>query len=159
MTTPLSRSNTVTVRIDTEPTSTPVSGACAEEVYEVTVFRTEMITFCLRAASAQDAEERYLTDGEETVSLNVDSTVRVDPAPAPAAPAAVPALAPVMSAEEYQLRTLEELADDIIVDGVAYSRTEWDRIQDGVHHTTTDETPAPAAQRTRPTWNGTDAPF
>ncbi|WP_435060370.1 hypothetical protein [Streptomyces sp. bgisy060] len=48
--------------------------------YEVTVFRTEVITFTLTAVSAQDAEERYLLDGEETgsdtVELRVDSTER-----------------------------------------------------------------------------------
>ncbi|MEU6290203.1 hypothetical protein [Streptomyces sp. NPDC046988] len=48
--------------------------------YEVTVFRTEMITFTLTAVSAQDAEERYLLDGEETgsdtVKLRVDSIER-----------------------------------------------------------------------------------
>ncbi|MEW2260769.1 hypothetical protein [Streptomyces sp. NPDC047869] len=51
--------------------------------YEVTVLRTEMIAFRLLAASAQDAEERYLMDGEETgsetVSQRVDSTTRLDP--------------------------------------------------------------------------------
>ncbi|MCZ1012343.1 hypothetical protein [Streptomyces lydicus] len=56
------------------------------DVYEVTVFRTEMITFHLPAASTQDAEERYLLDGDETtsetVALNVDSITRQDPAPA-----------------------------------------------------------------------------
>ncbi|MCX4826905.1 hypothetical protein OG883_45545 [Streptomyces sp. NBC_01142] len=56
------------------------------DVYEVTVFRTEMITFTLSAASAQDAEERYLMDGEEigseTVKMRVDSTNRQeDPEP------------------------------------------------------------------------------
>ncbi|MFD4565054.1 hypothetical protein [Streptomyces sp. NPDC058475] len=47
------------------------------------MLRTEMITFRLPAASAQDAEERYLMDAEETssetVSLRVDSTTRLDP--------------------------------------------------------------------------------
>ncbi|MER6981636.1 hypothetical protein ABT317_32875 [Streptomyces carpinensis] len=47
------------------------------------MFRTEMITFRLPAASAQDAEERYLADGEEgssrAVRLRVDSTMRLDP--------------------------------------------------------------------------------
>ncbi|MFE9493436.1 hypothetical protein [Streptomyces collinus] len=42
-----------------------------------------MITFRLPAASAQDAEERYLMDAEETssetVSPRVDSTARLDP--------------------------------------------------------------------------------
>ncbi|MGC5264108.1 hypothetical protein ACPXCO_24120 [Streptomyces cyaneofuscatus] len=51
-----------------------------DSVYEVTVFRTEMITFTLPAASAQDAEERYLMDGEEgdseTVAMRVDSIKR-----------------------------------------------------------------------------------
>ncbi|MFJ4526195.1 hypothetical protein ACIP4Y_35655 [Streptomyces sp. NPDC088810] len=53
------------------------------DVFEVTVVRTEMITFTLRAASGQDAEERYLMDGEETgsetVELRVDSTQRQSP--------------------------------------------------------------------------------
>ncbi|MFE5407106.1 hypothetical protein ACFQ9Z_38750 [Streptomyces sp. NPDC056580] len=53
------------------------------DLYEVTVFRAERITFRLPAASAQDAEERYLTDGaeygRETVKLRVDSTTRLDP--------------------------------------------------------------------------------
>lgn len=83
-------------------------------------------------------------------------TARIDTpgnAPAPA----VPNTAPAMSAEEYQLRTLHELADDIIDCGVAYSRAEWERAEDGVRTTTTEE--APAAQRTRPTWDGTEAPF
>jgi hypothetical protein len=57
------------------------------DVYEVTVLRSEMITFTLPAASAQDAEERYLMDGEETgsitVELRVDSTKRQDPEPLP----------------------------------------------------------------------------
>ncbi|MEU7195593.1 hypothetical protein AB0B04_18985 [Streptomyces xinghaiensis] len=46
--------------------------------------RTETITFCLLAVSAQDAEGRYLTDGEEigsdTVELRVDSVERQAPA-------------------------------------------------------------------------------
>ncbi|MFE9252828.1 hypothetical protein [Streptomyces sp. NPDC007088] len=50
--------------------------------FEVTVTRTEMITFRLPALSALDAEERYLTDGEEinskTVGLCVESTLQVD---------------------------------------------------------------------------------
>ncbi|MFJ9580645.1 hypothetical protein ACIRQF_30180 [Streptomyces sp. NPDC101191] len=50
------------------------------DAYEVTVFRTEMITYALTAVSAQDAEERYLLDGEETgsktVELRVDSVTR-----------------------------------------------------------------------------------
>ncbi|MFJ5820035.1 hypothetical protein ACIQGT_40050 [Streptomyces sp. NPDC093108] len=49
--------------------------------FEVTVTRTEMITFRLPAVSALDAEERYLTDGEETnsktVGLCVESALRV----------------------------------------------------------------------------------
>lgn len=54
------------------------------DCYEVTVSRTETITFCLLAVSAQDAEGRYLTDGEEigsdTVELRVDSVERQAPA-------------------------------------------------------------------------------
>lgn len=50
------------------------------DTYEVTVFRTEMISFTLPAASVRDAEERYLLDGEETgsetVELRVDSIKR-----------------------------------------------------------------------------------
>ncbi|MFE2850184.1 hypothetical protein ACFXJO_03525 [Streptomyces lavendulae] len=102
-------------------------------------------------------------------------TVRIDTAPeaavdstqaAPAAPA--PASAPVMSADEYQWRTRDELADDVIVDGVPYSRAEWDRMQDGGQHTTTDKDSvhrahaaegAPTVRRAPSVWNGTDAPF
>ncbi|MFE4304812.1 hypothetical protein ACFRR6_01850 [Streptomyces sp. NPDC056891] len=113
MTTPVSRSHTVTARIDTDTTPTPAA---------------------------------------------LDST--------PMARAAVPAS--VMSAEEYQRRTLEELADDLIVDGVAYSRAEWEAAEDGVHRTTTiedgpdharPEEDVPAAGRASSVWNGTDAPF
>ncbi|MGW3387311.1 hypothetical protein [Streptomyces cinereoruber] len=43
--------------------------------YEVTVFRTEMIAFILTAVSAQDAEERYLLDGEEIGSDTVEHRV------------------------------------------------------------------------------------
>ncbi|MER5372560.1 hypothetical protein [Streptomyces sp. NPDC002553] len=46
------------------------------DAYEVTVLRTEMITFTLTAVSAQDAKERYLLDGEETCSKTVE--LRVD---------------------------------------------------------------------------------
>lgn len=56
--------------------------------YQVTLFRTEMITFTLTAVSAQDAEERYLLDGEEigsdTVELRVDTIERKEPAEATA---------------------------------------------------------------------------
>lgn len=52
------------------------------DTYEVTVFRTEMISFTLPAFSVRDAEERYLQDGEETgsetVKLSVDSIKRLD---------------------------------------------------------------------------------
>lgn len=96
-----------------------------------------------------------------TVTARIEMPVRTPARPVQVAGSPVPA--PVMSMEEYQRRTLDELADDVIVGGVAYSRTEWDRIQDGAQHTTTVETPAPApvpaARRTRPTWNGIDAPF
>lgn len=55
-------------------------------VYEVTVTRTEMITFLVRAISREDAEERYLMDGVETASktteLHVDSTRFQGPVPA-----------------------------------------------------------------------------
>ncbi|MFD6470520.1 hypothetical protein [Streptomyces goshikiensis] len=87
-----------------------------------------------------------------TVTARIDDSDTLSAALNP-----TPAL--LMSREESQHRTWEELADDIIVDGVAYSRAEWDRIQEGVQHATTDETPAPATRRTRSTWNGTDAPF
>ncbi|MEU7385016.1 hypothetical protein AB0A91_34685 [Streptomyces sp. NPDC042207] len=40
-------------------------------VHEVTVSRTELITFTVHAASAPDAEERHLTDGHETASKTV----------------------------------------------------------------------------------------
>ncbi|MER6520004.1 hypothetical protein ABT246_24510 [Streptomyces sp. NPDC001553] len=107
---------------------------------------------------ARPEHPKHDAEGEETsskvASPTVDFIVLLDTAPPPSTPA------PTMSREEYQLRTLDELADDVIVDGVAYSRTEWERIQDGgAQHTTTDETLAPAARRTRSTWNGTDAPF
>lgn len=53
--------------------------------FEVTVIRTEMITFHLPATSPQDAEASYLMDGEETssetVTLHIDSTTRLDPEP------------------------------------------------------------------------------
>ncbi|MFB7836190.1 hypothetical protein [Streptomyces sp. NPDC056056] len=105
--------------------------------------RIDALTTPAPAASAAREETR-----SQTVTLNVDSTARLHTAPAPA-----------MSAEEYQRRTLEELADDVIVDGVAYSRAEWDRMQDGGQHTTTDEMPTPTAPRTQPVWDGTGAPF
>ncbi|MEU9420976.1 hypothetical protein [Streptomyces sp. NPDC048272] len=89
-----------------------------------------------------------------TVTAHIETP---DSPPAQAAGNPVPA--PAMSMDEYQRRTLEELADDIIVGGVAYSRNEWDRMQDGAQHTNPVETPAPATRRTRSTWNGTDAPF
>ncbi|WP_330342633.1 hypothetical protein [Streptomyces sp. NBC_00557] len=58
-------------------------GRGSTDVYEVTVVRTQRITFRLPAASVQDAEERYLTDGEQgssnTVQQRVESTRRVDP--------------------------------------------------------------------------------
>ncbi|MGW3928725.1 hypothetical protein ACWECC_11545 [Streptomyces microflavus] len=70
------------LRNQTDDNDRPTPG----DVYEVTVFRTEMITFTLPAASAQDAEERYLMDGEEsgseTVAMRVDSTKRQE-APEP----------------------------------------------------------------------------
>ncbi|MEV6683379.1 hypothetical protein AB0N09_41995 [Streptomyces erythrochromogenes] len=123
----MTRSHTVTARIDTDP-----------------------------APAVHTASEDEET-GSETVSLNVDSTVRLDAVPTPDLAAVNTAPAPAMSMDEYQRRTLEELADDIIVCGVAYSRTEWEAAEDGVQRTTTDE--APAAQRTRPSWDGTEAPF
>jgi len=64
--------------------STDGEGRGPTDDYEVTVFRTEKITFTLRATSEQDAENRYLLDGEETASktveLRVDSTKRQNPA-------------------------------------------------------------------------------
>ncbi|MFJ5635009.1 hypothetical protein ACIQF5_20520 [Streptomyces goshikiensis] len=78
-----------------------------------------------------------------------------------------PAPAPVMSAEEHQLRPQEELADDIIVCGVAYSRTKWDAAEGGVHRTTTAEDnprrvraaeEAPAARRAPSARTGNGAP-
>lgn len=93
------------------------------------------------------------------VSRSRTVTVRIDTDSTPGPVAGNTAPAPAMSVEEYQLRTLHELADDVIVDGVAYSRTECDRIQDGVQRIPTVETPAPAARCARSTWNGTDAPF
>lgn len=48
-----------------------------QHLYTVTTSRTELITYEILADSPQDAEERYLTDGEETGSkttaLEVDS--------------------------------------------------------------------------------------
>ncbi|MFD6334889.1 hypothetical protein ACFWGI_35670 [Streptomyces niveus] len=67
---------------DYEDPSRPAEGTGrnATGPYEVTVFRTEVITFTLRASSAQDAEQRYLVDGDEsaseTVELRVDSVER-----------------------------------------------------------------------------------
>ena len=50
--------------------------------YSVTVTRTESITFELDAASPEDAEERYLMDGDEvgssTGSLQVESVTALD---------------------------------------------------------------------------------
>jgi hypothetical protein len=58
------------------------------EMYEVVVNRPELISFQLRATSAEDAAARYLTDGEETASktteLEIVSITRADveePAP------------------------------------------------------------------------------
>ncbi|MFD4247292.1 hypothetical protein ACFWP3_37750 [Streptomyces sp. NPDC058525] len=95
-----------------------------------------------------------------TVSARIDDdSTRVPAAVYPA---------PAMSVEEYQRRTLEELADDVIVGGVAYSRAEWEAAEEGVRRTTTDEDDprrvraaevAPAARRAPSVWNGTDAPF
>ncbi|MEV6676245.1 hypothetical protein AB0N09_05160 [Streptomyces erythrochromogenes] len=93
------------------------------------------------------------------VSRSHTVTVRIDADSTPAPAAGNPAPAPAMSMDEYQRRTLEELADDVIVCGVAYSRTEWEAAEDGVQRSTstTDETPA---ARNRPsTWNGSEAPF
>ncbi|WP_159027614.1 MULTISPECIES: hypothetical protein [unclassified Streptomyces] len=56
------------------------------DVYEVTVLRTEMISYTLRATSAQDAENRYLTDGEETGSKTVDLSVNAIQRQSPTAP-------------------------------------------------------------------------
>lgn len=87
-------------------------------------------------------------------------TVRIDDTGTDTVPAAVNrAAAPPMSLDEYQRLTLEELADDVIVDGVAYSRTEWERAEYGVQRTTTADDEPPAAQRTQTPWNGTDAPY
>lgn len=66
------------------PTTVPAVGFPPNlaDTYEVTVLRTEMITFSLPAASVQDAQERYLLDGDETgsdtVGLRVDSIKRLD---------------------------------------------------------------------------------
>ena len=56
--------------------------------YEVSFARTELITVEVEAVSAQDAEERYLLDGDETgsktIGMNVESVTRMDtdePAP------------------------------------------------------------------------------
>jgi hypothetical protein len=53
-------------------------GRDSSGTYEVTVYRAEVITYRLLAVSAQDAEERYLLDGEEesseTDELRVDAT-------------------------------------------------------------------------------------
>ncbi|MFE7116572.1 hypothetical protein ACFU99_14285 [Streptomyces sp. NPDC057654] len=57
-----------------QPTGTDhedsTDGTCRDGMgwYEVIVVRSERITFTLRADSVQDAEERYLLDGEETSS-------------------------------------------------------------------------------------------
>ncbi|MEU7156053.1 hypothetical protein AB0A98_06360 [Streptomyces chrestomyceticus] len=39
--------------------------------FELTVIRTEMITFRLPAVSAEDAEQRCLADGDETASKTI----------------------------------------------------------------------------------------
>lgn len=43
--------------------------------YAVTVRRTELITFSVEATSKEDAEARYLMDGEEEMSRTKESTV------------------------------------------------------------------------------------
>lgn len=43
--------------------------------YEVLVTRTEYISFELEAASAEDAERRYLMEGDETASRTGELTV------------------------------------------------------------------------------------
>jgi hypothetical protein len=72
----------------TMPGSTPALPPEPKDLmdsYEVTVSRTEVISFTLPATSASDAEERYLTDGEETGSktaeLRVESVRCQDPDP------------------------------------------------------------------------------
>jgi len=46
-----------------------------EQDYEVTISRTEIITFRLKATSPEDAEERYLMDGEEVRSKTSGTTI------------------------------------------------------------------------------------
>lgn len=43
--------------------------------YQVTIERTELITFELAAVSLGDAEARFLADGEETASKTAATTV------------------------------------------------------------------------------------
>ncbi|MEU9761682.1 hypothetical protein AB0D98_18445 [Streptomyces sp. NPDC047987] len=75
---------------DHEGRTVPADGTGRDTMdsYEVTFFRTEMITFTLSADSAQDAAERYLMDGEETgsdtVRLSVDSIKRLEEPTPPA---------------------------------------------------------------------------
>lgn len=61
-------------RDDLDPTDAPM-------IYEVVIVRTEIIAFRLAATSAEDAEERYLMDGDEvgseTESIRVDSIALV----------------------------------------------------------------------------------
>ncbi|MEU9420984.1 hypothetical protein [Streptomyces sp. NPDC048272] len=87
-----------------------------------------------------------------TVTARIETP---DSTPAPARSAGN--TAPAISRDKYQLGTLHELA--AIIEGRGRLQPDRvNRIQDGVQHATV-ETPAPAAHRTRPTWNGTDAPF
>ncbi|MCZ1011998.1 hypothetical protein O1L68_40520 [Streptomyces lydicus] len=44
---------------------------------------------------------------------------------------------PVLSPAEYQAMTLHEVADELVVGAVAYSRSEWEPdLEDGVRHRT-----------------------
>ncbi|MFF3942730.1 hypothetical protein [Streptomyces phaeofaciens] len=56
------------------------------EQSEVSVLRAETIRLALPATCAEDAQRRFLTDGDETgsrtVTLRVDSVVCQEPAPA-----------------------------------------------------------------------------
>jgi hypothetical protein len=45
--------------------------------YTVTVLRTERIAFTLDAENAQDAEDRYLMDGDEGNSETVSTEIEI----------------------------------------------------------------------------------
>ncbi|WP_129291929.1 hypothetical protein [Streptomyces lydicus] len=71
---------------------------------------------------------------------------------------------PVLSPAEYQAMTLHEVADELVVGAVAYSRSEWEPDpEDGVRHRThTTPTTATAAATVAVTmpdpWDSSELP-